>query len=156
MSELITRPSLYLIGSLRNPEVPKVAEQIRKLGYDVFDDWYAAGPEADDYWRDYEKARGHTYEQALAGYAAGHVFEFDKTHLDRCDMCVLLYPAGRSGHIEFGYARGAGKHAVICIPEEPERYDVMLKFAHKICLSVPKLLEYLDTFKISKPKNRKR
>jgi len=39
---------LYLIGSLRNPRVPEVAEILRWNGHLVFDDWYAAGPEADD------------------------------------------------------------------------------------------------------------
>jgi len=60
------KEKVYLIGSLRNPAVPELANTIRALGYDVFDDWYAAGPEADDKWRDYEKARGHTYKQALS------------------------------------------------------------------------------------------
>ena len=35
---------VYLIGSLRNPKVPKIAEKIRALGFEVFDDWFAAGP----------------------------------------------------------------------------------------------------------------
>ena len=85
---------IYLIGSLRNPKIPMIAEQLRlDLGRDVFDDWYAAGPEADDYWRDYEKARGHGFAGALAGHAAQNVFLFDKRHLDRCDSAVLILPA---------------------------------------------------------------
>ena len=39
---------LYVIGSLRNPAVPQVAKRLREAGFLVFDDWYAAGPEADD------------------------------------------------------------------------------------------------------------
>ena len=31
--------SIYLIGYLRNPEVPKVAEKLRIAGFEVFDDW---------------------------------------------------------------------------------------------------------------------
>ncbi len=46
---------IYLIGSLRNPNIPAIANELRTLGYEVFDDWYAAGPEADDYWKSYEK-----------------------------------------------------------------------------------------------------
>lgn len=121
--------SIYLIGSLRNPQVPKVAETLRIAGFDVFDDWYAAGPEADDYWQKYETARGHSYAEALAGYAAKHVYEFDKYHLDRCDMGILLLPAGKSGHLELGYMSGQGKRTFILLDKVPERYDVMYQFA---------------------------
>lgn len=122
--------SIYLIGSLRNPQVPVVAELLRKAGFDVFDDWYAAGPEADDYWQKYENARGHTYGEALAGYAAQHVFAFDKYHLDRCEMALLMLPAGKSGHLELGYAAGKGKHTFILLDKVPDRYDVMYQFAN--------------------------
>jgi len=121
--------SVYLIGSLRNPEVPKVADELRRAGFEVFDDWYAAGPEADDYWQKYEIARGHTYAQALQGYAARHVFDFDCTHLTRCDLGVLMLPAGKSGHLELGYMAGMGKRTAILLDKVPERYDVMYKFA---------------------------
>src|SRR3990167_3349198 len=103
------RKKVYLIGSLRNPEVPKIANKIRELGFEVFDDWFAAGPEADDKWRDYEKERGRNYKKALSGHAANHVFHFDLKHLDECDVAVLFLPAGKSGHLELGYILGKGK-----------------------------------------------
>src|SRR3990172_601026 len=118
--------SIYLIGSLRNPEVPKLAAALRAAGHEVFDDWYAAGPEADDYWQRYEQdERGHSYIEALAGYAASHVFEYDRKHLDRCNTGVLLMPAGKSSHLELGYMIGQGKPGFIVLPSEPERFDVM-------------------------------
>src|SRR5574337_842045 len=118
-------PSVYLIGSLRNPRVPEVAAAIRAEGYDVFDDWYAAGPEADDYWQKYEQGRGHDFTLALQGYAANHVFNFDRHHLDRCDMGVLLLPAGKSGHLELGYMIGQGKPGFILMDklEDPDRSE---------------------------------
>src|ERR1041385_5062405 len=100
---------LYLIGSLRNPAVPALGEALRAHGHEVFDDWYAAGPEADDKWKEYEVSRGRSYREALKGHAAKHVFEFDLHHLNRCDGCVLVLPAGRSGHLEFGFMCGKGK-----------------------------------------------
>lgn len=121
--------TIYLIGSLRNPAVPEVAARLRRLGHEVFDDWYAAGPEADDRWRDYEQQRGHNFAEALRGHAARHVFEYDKSHLDRCDAAVMLLPAGKSGHLEFGYILGQGKPGYILLPSEPERFDVMYNFA---------------------------
>jgi len=133
---------VYLIGSLRNPAVPELAAQIRELGFDCFDDWYAAGPEADDYWRDYEKARGHSYEEGLQGYAAKHVFSFDKYHIDSSDIGILILPAGRSGHLELGYMAGQGKPTFI-VHDNPERWDCMYQFATRVFFSNEALLEEL-------------
>ena len=49
---------IYLIGSLKNPLVPKTGVLLRENGFEVFDDWYAAGPEADDMWQEYEQLKG--------------------------------------------------------------------------------------------------
>lgn len=138
--------ALYLIGSLRNPEVPKLAAKIRALGIEVFDDWYAAGPEADDYWQRYEQERGSTFTEGLRGYPAQHVFNYDREHLDRCDSTVLLLPAGKSGHMEFGYMIGQGKLGFILMPNEPERWDVMYGFANGVFTAEPELLSRLSQF----------
>jgi hypothetical protein len=121
--------TIYLIGSLRNPEVPNVATQLRTLGFDVFDDWHAAGPEADDCWMRYEQFKGHDLKQALKGYAAKHVFAFDQHHLGRADIGILVLPAGKSGHLELGYLCGQGKRCYVLFDKEPERFDVMYQFA---------------------------
>lgn len=139
---------IYLIGSLRNPEVPKLGNILRSHGHEVFDDWFGAGPEADDHWRTHEKQRGTSYYEALHGYAAGNVFNFDKTHLDRCDTVVLVMPAGKSGHLELGYAIGCGKRGLVAFDTEPDRWDVMYRFAiasgGDVCFSYDKLVEVLN------------
>lgn len=122
--------SLYLVGSLRNPEIPRIGMQIRALGYEVFDDWHAASPTADDAWKEYEEIRGHTYPQALKGWAAKHIFAFDLCHLNRMDGGVLVLPAGRSGHLEFGYLMGQGKPGYILLDQNVPRWDVMYQFAN--------------------------
>jgi hypothetical protein len=120
---------IYLIGSLRNPRVPEIASKLRADGHEVFDDWFAAGPEADDYWQKYEIAKGNNFKQALDGYAAHHVFQFDKTHLDSNNMAILILPAGKSGHLELGYMIGQGKPGYILFDDVmPDRWDVMYKF----------------------------
>ena len=75
--------SIYVIGSLRNPAIPALGNDLRALGLDVFEDWFSSGPETDDYWQKYEKTRGRSYEEALKGYMAEHIFSFDKFHLDQ-------------------------------------------------------------------------
>lgn len=136
------KPIIYLIGSLRNPKIPGIANRIEAAGFEVFAEWFAAGFEADDKWRDYEKARGRSYLEALDGYAAGHVFEFDYEHLDRADVVVLAAPAGKSGHLEFGWALGKGKKGYYLL-DDPDRWDVMLKFATKVVPNLEDLVKEL-------------
>lgn len=125
--------TIYLIGSLRNPKVPNVGNALRKCGFEVVDDWFAAGEIADDRWRDYERNRGRDYATALRGLAAEHVFDFDFTHINRCNIGVLYLPAGKSGHMELGYIMGQGKPGYILMDGEPAdgRWDVMYRFAYQ-------------------------
>lgn len=122
---------LYLIGSLRNERIPKLAATIRRNNpdFEVFDDWFAAGPEADDFWKTYEQARGSSYQEALKGHAAKNVFSFDKRNLDRSTHALLVLPAGKSGHMEITYAAyGAGCTTAILLDPENVRWDVMYQF----------------------------
>lgn len=145
--------NIYLIGSLRNPQIPIIAQQLREDGHEVFDDWYAAGPHADDHWRDYEKQRGHSFLQALQGHAARHVFHFDRTHLLQSDTVILVAPAGKSGHLELGWALDRMNHKGQTIEgyvllDNPDRWDVMYQFASGVFDDVAKLREYLATHRI--------
>lgn len=134
---------IYLIGSLRNPQIPDIGKFLRSLNFEVFDDWHSAGPEADDYWQAYEKHRGHTYPEALQGWHAKDVFAFDKYHLNRSDMAVLVLPAGKSGHLELGYVIGQGKPGFILMDHEPDRFDVMYQFAQGVYFNKEELAKKL-------------
>lgn len=135
---------IYLVGSLRNPNVPVVANALEQVGHTVFSDWFAAGPIADDSWQTYERERGRTYLQALKGVAADHVFQFDLKWLRWAEVGVLITPAGKSAHLELGWMIGAGKKGYVLLHEEPERWDVMYCFADAVVYSVPELLECLQ------------
>ncbi len=132
--------NIYLIGSLRNLQVPVVASKLRDAGHGVFDDWYAAGPTADDSWQAYEQGNGYTLAEALTGHAARHTFELDRKHILRSDAVVLLMPAGKSGHLELGFAVGSGKLGYVLFDKEPERWDVMYCFADDVFTSIEDLL----------------
>jgi hypothetical protein len=128
---------VYIIGSLRSDNVPAVAKYLRlNTKHDIFDDWYAAGPEADDMWQKYEQARDHGFSEALKGHAAQHVYLYDKKHLDEASAGVLVLPAGKSGHLEAGYLIGQGKPVYILLQREPERFDVMYNFATMVTTSL--------------------
>jgi hypothetical protein len=136
---------IYLIGSLRNPQIPTIANKLREgTKQEVFDSWYSAGEFADDAWRDHEKLKGNSYMEALKGYAARNVFEFDKKHLDRADGVVLALPAGKSGHLELGYTLGRGKWGYILL-DDPERWDVMYQFATGIFTNIEELIHVIKS-----------
>lgn len=134
---------IYLIGSLRNPYIPLLAKTLRNHGHEVFDDWHSTGPETDEFWTQYEKQRGRTYKEAINAPHAWNVFRFDKLHLDRATAVVLVLPAGKSGHMELGYAIGTGKSGYVLFDGEPERWDVMYRFATDVCFSEQELIEKL-------------
>jgi hypothetical protein len=139
---------IYLIGSLRNPEIPKLANELREaLDVEIFDDWYSAGPEADDYWRDHQKSKGLTFPQALQGLAARNVFRFDRENLERASAVILALPAGKSGHLELGWSVG-GRGGLGAVPgyvllDSPDRWDVMYQFATGVFDSKEALIETL-------------
>lgn len=125
--------------------MPKLGNELRQLGFDVFEDWFAAGKIADDEWQAYEQQRDHTFAEALQGYAAQHVFAFDHHHLLESDIGVLLMPTGKSGHIEAGFLSGQGKPVYVLLPEEPTRWDVMYAFFAGVFVEREALLAELNT-----------
>lgn len=136
---------IYLIGSLRNEEIPKIANKLREVGHEVFDEWHSAGPNADDHLRDYAKDRGLNHREALQTYAAKNIFQFDKRHLERADVVVLVMKGGLSAGVELGWSIGKGKKGyVLYNGEDPERLDVMLQFADGIFYSVEELIQALN------------
>ena len=140
------KPAIYLIGSLRNEKIRLLGVALRESGFDVFDDWHGAGPEADDHWREYEQTRGRSYREALYGHAADNAFTFDLRHLNRCDVGILVLPAGRSGHLELGYMLGQGKRGYVLFEEEPDRWDLMYKFANDVFFDKDELIAHLQSF----------
>ena len=135
---------IYLLGSLRNPIIPQIGRELRNAGFEVFDDWFAGGKRADDEWKSYEQTRGRSYATALSGYAAVHTFQFDYYHLNRADIGVLVYPAGKSAHMELGYMIGRGKPGYILLEEDSGRWDVMLQFASGIFYKTEPLIHKLQ------------
>lgn len=140
--------SIYLIGSLKNNRIPEIGNRLRKEGYDVMDEWFTPGPEADDNWQKYERQRGRTYAEALRGRAASNIFNFDRSYIDHADFVILVSPAGKSAMIELGYAKGRGKKAYILLDGvEPERFDIMPGFADEIFKTEADLLNKLSEIK---------
>lgn len=135
-----TKKGIYLIGSLRNDNIPKVAKGLRESGFSVWDEWFSAGPEADDSFQKYHTDLDRNFKEALTSGVAQHIFFFDKARLDLCDVGVLVMPAGKSGHLELGYMAGRGKKTYILNAGEPDRFDIMPQFATAVCNNFDELL----------------
>lgn len=139
------KKQLYMAGSLRNPAIVELHKRI-EAGCDwrVFSDWKAAHEQGDDAWKEYEQALGYSYIEALARPAARNVYEFDKRHIDASDAMVLVLPAGKSGHLELGYAIGRGKRGFILLEAGADpRWDIMYQFAEAICETTDDLIAAL-------------
>jgi hypothetical protein len=136
---------VYIIGALKNWKVIDLANKLGKTfpKCEFFCSWITPGPEADEYLRKYGKRKGLDYKQTLQDWGARHVFNFDKTHIDRSDIVIMLMPCGKSGHLELGYSIGKGKLGYILFPREPKRIDVMYQFATDLCFSTDELIKAL-------------
>jgi len=134
---------VYLVSSLKNKQVVEVANALEANGITPFTDWQCPGPDADDFLRDHYAARGKTFQDAMASAAVECIWQFDKMWLDRSDVCVMVMPCGKSGHLELGYAIGRGKPSYILYDSVPERIDVMHRYAHGLFFSVEELIKEL-------------
>ena len=157
-----SRPMIYIAGSLRNRRIPAVASALRDgTTWDVVDEWFSAGPTADDSWQAYEQGRGRTFAEALKSRAAQNTYMFDKSYLDLSDAVVLVMPAGRSGHLEIGYAAASGKATFLLLPEREEdiddedRFEVMPNFLGAVCPNVEDLKGHLQKLFTASPELRK-
>jgi hypothetical protein len=72
-------------------------------------------------------------------------FKEDRKWLDWCNCCLLILPAGKSAHLEAGYAKGRGKKLIIWQEKFPKgEFDVMYGFADLITDSVTAVIECLQ------------
>lgn len=137
------RWDVFISGSLRHSRVIEVTQALADAGLSVFSDWRATAPDADDHWKAYEQARGRDYTTALASPAARNVVNFDRTNLENSNSLVLVYPAGRSAHMELGYALGLSKPGFVLLDADADndRWDVMLGMATGVYRDMEELVK---------------
>lgn len=115
---------IYVASSWRNIYQPAVVELCRAAGHEPYD-FRNPGPgdngfgwsEIDPAWKswDFERYRG-----LLAHPRAEQGFALDMNALKSCDACLLVYPCGKSAHLEMGWACGAGKRTAFFVPSDIE------------------------------------
>ncbi len=80
----------------------------------------------------------------LADERSRRAFEEDKKWIDWADVVLLVLPAGKSSHLEAGYAVGSGKKLIIWQEEYPKgEFDVMYGFADLVTENVVSVFDFL-------------
>lgn len=144
--------SVYVMGALANPEIPFIGNKIRRLGFIVYDNWWASGYDADSYLRHYTTIKKLNYKQTLQDPAAVNTYNFDKNLMDKSNIAVLIMPAGKSAHLELGYFIGTGKPGYVLFDKVPSKIDIMYQFAVDIFFEFNELAEELKKYTPKKGK----
>lgn len=134
---------IYVASSWKNKEKAKgVAIALRGAGHKVdcfCDPENAAIPGASRYVFDYRELEQVGNPNLLDQFAiqqnsriVRRAFEEDAGWIEWAEAVVLVLPAGKSAHLEAGYAKGLGKHLFILGDFPPGELDVMYLFADSI------------------------
>lgn len=141
----MSRLKVYVASSWRNERYPEVVRRLKESKLvEVYDfrnpedkpggfSWNEHAPD----WREWSAERLRYELQQEPGRTH---FARDMAALEQADVCVLVAPAGRSAHLEAGFARGAWKFLLIlAVDEEPE----LMYGMGRIVTSVEELLNDL-------------
>lgn len=140
---------IYVASSWKNEgEVQYIAALLRHAGHDVDDFTDASdGRYVFDY-RDLGDIQQYDARSFLQTEQAQKAFQEDRKWIDWADGVLLLLPAGRSAHLEAGYAKGKGKFVIIyqdVFP--PGEFDVMYGFADLVTEEFQSVLAFLQTYR---------
>jgi len=84
-----------------------------------------------------------TAKEAMKQEVFVKIYEADKAGLDWSDTVIIVLPAGKSTHLEGGYAVGRGKELFIVGDPVPGDFDSMYGFAEAVCETYEELEEAL-------------
>lgn len=150
------RIRIYLATSWRNTLQPKVVEQLRDAGYDVYDfrnpngekgfAWSdidltvygGEGVKPDAKW-DHDVSDPEVFVQALLSPEAKHGFDRDYQAMQMADIFVCLLPCERDAHMELGWATAAGKETYVVL-DNPCKASLMYQLVDHVCASVDEML----------------
>lgn len=142
---------IYVASSWRNTLQPAVVAALRAQDHEVYDFKCPPGVERGFSWADvdpnWQKWTNEQYVQGLGTDKASEGFRRDMKALREADAVVLVLPAGKSSHLELGWAAGANKHTVILLPEGGQEAELMYGMAHFVTGKFEELLRHFDWLK---------
>lgn len=141
-----TKPNyVYVASSWRNLYQPAIIAMLKAAKIDHYDfrnppdgtgfQWHTIDPN----WQNWATGQ---YIKALDHPLAQKGFASDFEAMQRADTFILVLPAGRSAHLELGWAVGAGKRTAI-LTGDGEEPELMAKMADLITANTLELLEWL-------------
>lgn len=137
---------LYIASSWRNEPYTAVLDRLRREGFPLYDFRNPEGGTAfawsdiDPQWRSWtarEYVQALNHPRAVAGYAS------DFAAMQRADTIVLVLPAGRSAHLELGWAAGQGKRTAI-LTRDGEEPELMAKMIDLVTDDLDQLVDWLS------------
>lgn len=137
---------IYVASSWKNVELVRVvANFLRNQGFEV-----------DDFTDDSRGRYVFHYSEIgnledldpitfLYDPRAQRAFQEDKKWIDWADVVIMLMPAGKSSHLEAGYAKGAGKIVIIYWHNGAPKgeFDVMYGFADLLSEDIVEVIGFL-------------
>lgn len=138
---------VYVASSWRNLMHPAVVETFRAVGVSCYDfkrdegaqfDWSEVDPAYKETWdRSVDRfKRMLSHDRAIEG------FRSDYGAMQKADAFVLVHPAGRSSHLELGWAWGRGIPTALYAPEGMDEPDLMYSGLDLVTDSMMVLLEW--------------
>lgn len=139
---------VYIASSWKNEtDVKSLAGFLRSRGFEVDDFTDDTRGRFIFHYSELGPIEQHDAKSFLQHEKAQRAFAEDKKMIDWADAVVLLLPAGKSSHLEAGYAKGSGKKLIIYQWEFPKgEFDVMYGFADLVTDSLGDLVDFLWKF----------
>jgi hypothetical protein len=142
---------IYAASSWRNEHYDSLVSYLTQAGHEVWNwrkpptggagfSWTQTGLPS---YQHGDKISASDWKNMLRHPVAQLGFASDLCGMNGCDVGVLLFPCGRSAHLEAGWlaARGKKVHALVLEPVEPDL--MVLALNGTICGSIPELMEAL-------------
>lgn len=140
---------VYVASSWRNEDHPKVVDRLREEGIACYDfkrdegaqfHWSEVDPSYKETW----DGNFHRFVSMLNHSRAVEGFYSDFRAMENATAFVLVHPAGRSAHLESGWAIGRGIPTAIYFPRGIDEPDLMYGMASRLTESLSDLILWLE------------
>jgi hypothetical protein len=134
---------VYVASSWKNDRQPEVVSALRRAGHEAYDFRQPDSGRKPFRWDELSQPSWNTaaVRGALCRPEVCETFQSDMAALRNSEAVVLVLPAGRSAHLEFGWAVGAGRRSIVLLADqEPE---LMYGMAEVLCETIEEVVEAL-------------
>lgn len=144
----IKHKKIYIASSWKNAhEVRAIASKLREIGFQVDDFTDDSKGRYVFHYSEIGQVQELDAIKFLEDKRSQKAFREDKKWIDWADYLLLYLPAGKSSHLEAGYAKGRGKKLIIYQHTYPKgEFDVMYGFADLITDNFQQIVLFLKGF----------